>query len=133
MRSAASRGVLFFFFLLIVTFSKQMELRGRTEGENGDLSEKIFRDFCNEGSAKEGEVTGLRYGVSKAVWTELVRGGKSKSENKEGGETFAIGRGGSGDVQEEVSGKSESTVSKGGIQGGTGSNTATLETIVLSS
>ena len=65
-RSTESRWSLFnFFFLLIVTFSNRIESRGRTEGERGVLSEKILRDFCKEGSTKEGEAAGLRGGVPK--------------------------------------------------------------------
>ena len=48
-----------FFFHLIVTFSKSIESRGRTEGERGVLSEKILNDFFKEGSAKEGEAVWL--------------------------------------------------------------------------
>ena len=48
-----------FFFRLIVTFSKRIESRGRTERERGVLSEKILKDFFKEGSAKEGETAGL--------------------------------------------------------------------------
>ena len=51
-----------FFFFLIVTFSNLMELRGKTEGESGVLAENISKDFCSEGSAKDGEDTGLREG-----------------------------------------------------------------------
>ena len=51
-----------FFFFLIVTFSNLMESRGRTEGESGVLAENISKDFCSEGSTKEGEDTGLREG-----------------------------------------------------------------------
>ena len=47
------------FFFGIVTFSNQMESKGKTEGERGVLTVKISRDFCSEGSAKEGEETGL--------------------------------------------------------------------------
>ena len=48
-----------FFFFLIVTFSNRMESKGKTEGERGVFTIKISRDFCNEGSAKEGEEIGL--------------------------------------------------------------------------
>ena len=37
-----------------------MESKGRTGGERGVLVEKISKETCKEGSAKEGEVTGLR-------------------------------------------------------------------------
>ena len=64
-----------------------MESRGRTEGERGVLSEKIFRVFCKEGSTKDGEVTGLRSGVPKVKWPEVARGGKSEFVKRGGGET----------------------------------------------
>ena len=55
--SKSSRGD--FFFFLIVTFSNLMESTGKTEGERGDFTENISKDFCSWGSAKDGEVTGL--------------------------------------------------------------------------
>ena len=55
----ASGGDFVLFFLLIVTFSKWMESRGRIEGDKGVLSEKISKDFCKARSAKEGDETGL--------------------------------------------------------------------------
>ena len=64
-----------------------MESRGRIEGESGVLSEKIFRVFCKEGFAKDGEVTGLCDGVTRAEWPEVGRGGKSKSVKRGEGET----------------------------------------------
>ena len=48
-----------FSFFLITTFSKRIESKGKTEGERGVLAEKISRDFCKEGSAKEGKETRL--------------------------------------------------------------------------
>ena len=78
-----------FFFHLIVTFSKRIESRGRTEGESGVLSEKILKYFCKEGSAEEGEAAGLREGEPEdpgLAWTEVDRGGKSASENRGMGE-----------------------------------------------
>ena len=74
-----------FFFRLIVTFSKRIESRGRTEGERGVLSENIFKYFCKEGSTKEGEAAGLREGEPEdwgLDWPEVDNGGKSASENK---------------------------------------------------
>ena len=52
----------FLCFFRIVTFSKRMDSRRRTDGERGVLVEKMFRETCKEGSAKEGEVTRLRGG-----------------------------------------------------------------------
>ena len=75
-------GLINFFFLLIVTFSNRIESRGRTEGERGVLSEKILRDFCKEGSTKEGEVAGLRGGEPNGGGPEMARGGKYASENR---------------------------------------------------
>ena len=49
-----------FFFPLMVTFSKRMESRGKTEGERGVLSEKICKEFCKVGSEKDGASVGLR-------------------------------------------------------------------------
>ena len=72
-----------------MTFSKQIESRGRTEGERGVLSEKIFKDFFKEGSAKEGEAAGLLGDEPKdrgLVWPDEGRGGKSASENRGTGE-----------------------------------------------
>ena len=59
-----------------------MDSRGRTKGDNGVLSEKNFRDFCNAGSAKDGEVTGLWGGEPKVEGPVLKRGGKSESKNR---------------------------------------------------
>ena len=71
-----------------------MESRGRTEGESGVLSENILKDFCKDGSEKEGEVTGLCGG--KGVGPEETRGGKSASVNKGEGETQSRGEKGEG-------------------------------------
>ena len=57
-KSKSSRGA--FLFFLIVTFSNLMESRGRTKGERGVFAENISKYFCSEGSAKDGEETGLR-------------------------------------------------------------------------
>ena len=72
----------FDFFFLIVTFSNLMDSRGRTDGERGDLSEKMFRVFFKEGSEKEGEMTGL--GGETELCPALSSGGKSSSENRGG-------------------------------------------------
>ena len=56
------KGGNFLFFFRIVTFSKCMESKGRTDGERGVLAEKISKETCKDGSAKEGEVTRLRGG-----------------------------------------------------------------------
>lgn len=50
----------FVFFFRIVKFSNRMESKGRTE--RGVLVEKISKETCKEGSAKEGEVMGLQGG-----------------------------------------------------------------------
>lgn len=83
---------LFFFFLWMVTFSKRMESRGKTEGEMGVLSEKMSSDFCNDGSEKEGQSTGLR-GCDVTRGIDGLRGGKSDSE-KRGGSGSSTGSGG---------------------------------------
>ena len=57
-----------------------MDSRGRTKGERGGLSEKMFRDFFKEGSEKEGELTGLR--GEMGVGPVLSRGGKSASKKR---------------------------------------------------
>ena len=61
-----------------------MESRGRTEGERGILSEKMSSETCKEGSAKEGDVTGLRGGEVTGGGLGPSRGGNSESVNKEG-------------------------------------------------
>ena len=68
------------FFLLIVTFSNLIESRGRIEGDRGFLSEKMFKDFCKDGSEKEGEVTGLS--GETGVGPAFTSGGKSASEKR---------------------------------------------------
>ena len=53
------------------------------------MSEKILKDFFKEGSAKEGESAGLLWGEPEVwglIWPEMVRGGKSTSENRGVGE-----------------------------------------------
>ena len=45
-----------------MTFSNRIESKGRIEGDRGVLSEKIFKAFFKEGSAKEGEEAGLKDG-----------------------------------------------------------------------
>ena len=48
------------------------------EGETGELSEKIARDFTRVGSEKAGSVQGLQGGeVRKGDGSFLERGGKS--------------------------------------------------------
>ena len=94
MRSTTSRGDLDFFFLLIVTFSKRMESRGRTEGDRGVLSEKMLKDFCKDGSKKDGEVTGLC--GDKGEEPEVTRGGKSASEKRGAGDRLFVGSKGEG-------------------------------------
>ena len=39
----------------IVTFFKRIESRGRVDGERGDLSVKMDRDFIRVGLEKDGE------------------------------------------------------------------------------
>ena len=48
-----------FFSLQIVTFLKRIESKGSVEGEIGDISEKIERDFKREGSMNAGASLGL--------------------------------------------------------------------------
>ena len=43
----------------MVTFFKRMESKGSIEGEIGDLSEKIEREFRREGSMKVGSSLGM--------------------------------------------------------------------------
>ena len=66
-----------------------MESRGRIEGESGVFSEKILKDFCKDGSEKDGEVTGLC--GDEGVGPEVMRGGKSTSVKIGEGETFSGG------------------------------------------
>ena len=65
----------------MVTFSKRMESRGKTEGERGVLSEKICKEFCKVGSEKDGASVGLRGEESRAGMVE-TSGGKSAEVNK---------------------------------------------------
>ena len=76
------KGGAFLFFFRIVTFSKRIESSGRTEGESVFLSDKMSSETCREGSAKEGEVTGLWGGEETNCSHGPDKGGKSKSENK---------------------------------------------------
>ena len=59
----------------MVTFLKRMESRGRVEGEIGDLSEKIDKEFKREGSRKAGSSLGLVgmvfYGVPEGSVEEV--------------------------------------------------------------
>ena len=48
-----------FLALRMVTFLKRMESNGSVEGEIGDLSENIKREFRREGSKKAGSSLGL--------------------------------------------------------------------------
>ena len=74
-------GLGFLFFLpLMVTFSKRMESRGKTEGERGVLSEKICRELCKEGSENDGASVGLHGEDTKAGEVE-TSGGKSVELN----------------------------------------------------
>ena len=82
-----------FFFLLIVTFSNLIESSGRTVGERGVLSEKMFRVFCKEGSLKEGEIVRLWGGILKFDGPLFVKGGKSSLVNKGGGAATFRGQG----------------------------------------
>ena len=79
--NSSSEGNFFFFFfpLLIVTFSNRMDSRGRTDGDKGVLRKKMLKDFCNPRSAKDGELTGLRWGESKVGGPKFTSGGKSES------------------------------------------------------
>ena len=65
----------------MVTLSKRIESRGKTEGEMGVLSENMFNDFCKDGSEKEGLFTGLT-GGDTVRGTEGARGGKSEDVNR---------------------------------------------------
>ena len=76
-----------------MTFSNLIESSGRTEGERGVLSEKMFRVFCKEGSLKDGEIAGLRGGVSTVDDPLFIKGGKSSSVNKGGGAATSRGQG----------------------------------------
>ena len=71
----------FFFFLLMVTFSKRIESSGKTEGVRGVLSEKMFKVLWSDGSEKEGASVGLCGGEADRV-PECESGGKSLDENK---------------------------------------------------
>ena len=64
----------------MVTFSKRMESRGKTEGERGVLSEKICKEFCKAGSENDGASVGLRGERSRAGIVE-TSGGKSAEVN----------------------------------------------------
>ena len=67
-----------FFFFLIVTFSKRIELRWRLLGEDGVTAENIGRALCRAGSAEEGEDIGLR-GDNGNGGEEVVEGSGGKS------------------------------------------------------
>ena len=56
-----------------------MESRGRTDCDRRVLLEKMFSDFCNVGSAKDGDAIRLWGGVPAVVRQVLTRGGKSES------------------------------------------------------
>ena len=60
----------------MVTFSKRMESRGKTEGERGVLLEKICNVLWSAGSEKDGASVGL-CGVELEVGFVVTRGGKS--------------------------------------------------------
>ena len=74
----------FFDLLLIVTFWKRMESKGRTEGERGVLSEKISSEDCREGLAKDGVEVGLQGGDKAEEGLGLGSGGKYASVKREG-------------------------------------------------
>ena len=74
-----------------------IESSGRTKGERGVLSEKMFRDFCKEGSLKEGDIAGLRGGVSYVEGPLFGKGGKSSAVNKGGGSATSRGQGDEGE------------------------------------
>ena len=60
----------------MVTFSNRMDSRGKTEGERGVLSEKICKEFCKEGSEKDGASVGLQGEDTMAGMVD-TSGGKS--------------------------------------------------------
>ena len=71
-----------FFFFLIVTFSKKIELRWRVLGEDGVTIENIGSILCRAGSANEGEEIRLR-GDNGKGGDEVATGSGGKSTKEE--------------------------------------------------
>ena len=65
----------------MVTFLKWMDSRGSVEGEIGDLSEKIEREFRREGSKNAGSSLGLE---GKVFTGELEESGEGVVREVEG-------------------------------------------------
>ena len=67
-----------------MAFSNLIESKGRVDGEIDDLSEKIVKDLCREGSEKEGVIVGLCE-MSDTIGGDFLWRGGNSSNVKEGG------------------------------------------------